>query len=518
MHKYADDCAEVRRTTPDILCPTAADIQRRAGDIARRTPRLVRNFKMAIHGAGERLVADEEGRMCSVRRLVADYLREVGTLSRAYLRRGRDASALPDAEIVWCLTVPAIWSEADKGFMRRAAVEAGLIGSEDDERLMLILEPEAAAVCCLKDQRVSPPEGENFMLIDAGGGTVDITVHRLTGGQLREVVRGSGAMCGATMVDAQFDLFIEGVLGKAIFHRLRHERPGTWLEMRQSWESAKRDFTGSTFHTFYLPIPTTLGRLIERDSPGFFAELAAKQGGIDDTIVLDAARMDAIFRPVLAGVVKAIEYQFELLRAAKQPCTSIVLVGGFAESGALQQSVRSAFGGRVRRVLVPERPGSTIVIGAAHLGFDASRIGSRRARMTYGCDFAAPFEPGVDPEGSRNVVDGVARCLGRFSSFVVVGQELTLNQCVTNGYVTIYPGQNRMNFGFYATASTVARYVDGPDVQRIGELTIALKDPVAGKGQRAVEVKMYFGRSEIRVEAIDVQSGIKTKCLIEYDW
>jgi molecular chaperone DnaK (HSP70) len=48
-----------------------------------------------------------------------------------------------------CLTVPAMWSEASKQIMRSAALRAGLITSFSSPRLILILEPEAAALHAL---------------------------------------------------------------------------------------------------------------------------------------------------------------------------------------------------------------------------------------------------------------------------------------------------------------------------------------------------------------------------------
>jgi molecular chaperone DnaK (HSP70) len=55
---------------------------------------------------------------------------------------------LIDTEIQWVLTVPAIWSESAKDFMREVAFAAGLIKSKNSEQLLLALEPEAAGLLC----------------------------------------------------------------------------------------------------------------------------------------------------------------------------------------------------------------------------------------------------------------------------------------------------------------------------------------------------------------------------------
>ncbi|XP_060588440.1 heat shock 70 kDa protein 12B-like [Ruditapes philippinarum] len=48
------------------------------------------------------------------------------------------------SEIGWVLTVPAIWNDAAKQFMREAAQQAGIPG----KNLRLCLEPEAASIYC----------------------------------------------------------------------------------------------------------------------------------------------------------------------------------------------------------------------------------------------------------------------------------------------------------------------------------------------------------------------------------
>lgn len=55
--------------------------------------------------------------------------------------------------------------------MRDAAILAGLIREEDDQdRLMLISEPEAAAIYCEKTcEQFNMRDGDEFMICDAGG-------------------------------------------------------------------------------------------------------------------------------------------------------------------------------------------------------------------------------------------------------------------------------------------------------------------------------------------------------------
>ncbi|KAH3779866.1 hypothetical protein DPMN_157674 [Dreissena polymorpha] len=79
-------------------------------------------------------------------------------------------------DIHWVITVPAIWSETAKQFMRIAAREAGI----EMGRLNLALEPEAASIFCRHtnmqrsetsssvDMSKFPP-GTRYAVCDAGG-------------------------------------------------------------------------------------------------------------------------------------------------------------------------------------------------------------------------------------------------------------------------------------------------------------------------------------------------------------
>ena len=87
------------------------------------------------------------------------------------------------AKIRWVLTVPALWSEEHKLFMRKAALSAGIIENVNSQNLLLCLEPEGASIQCREDAEKSVREqmikNSIGMVLDCGGGTVDITVHKL---------------------------------------------------------------------------------------------------------------------------------------------------------------------------------------------------------------------------------------------------------------------------------------------------------------------------------------------------
>ena len=84
-------------------------------------------------------------------------------------------------EIKWVLTVPAIWPDSAKQFMRKSAEKAGI----KHDQLCIALEPEAASIHCqyLPTEKLKGASegftmagsGQKYMVIDLGGGTADIS-------------------------------------------------------------------------------------------------------------------------------------------------------------------------------------------------------------------------------------------------------------------------------------------------------------------------------------------------------
>jgi hypothetical protein len=76
---------------------------------------------------------------------------------------------LQNQRISYVITVPAIWSDKAKQLTQKAAIASDI----DKDSLTLITEPEAAALyCATLCEEVDLEPDDNFMICDAGGGTV----------------------------------------------------------------------------------------------------------------------------------------------------------------------------------------------------------------------------------------------------------------------------------------------------------------------------------------------------------
>lgn len=153
--------------------------------------------------------------------------------------------------IKWVITVPALWSDCAKQFMREAANLAGIEGN----RLMLVLEPEAASLFCL-DKPVNVVQdadhsativalnkGEKYILADIGGGTTDICIHEvLEGHTLREIHRSTGDIKGGMNINEEFTQLLMKLVGTHIWMKFKNES-SEYFELMNDFETKKRQFS-----------------------------------------------------------------------------------------------------------------------------------------------------------------------------------------------------------------------------------------------------------------------------------
>lgn len=136
------------------------------------------------------------------------------------------AKLLKKYKIRYAITVPAMWNPSARDSMVHAAIKATLIKENEVNQLLIISEPEAAALYCEKrfTEYFSSTEGDindtNFIVLDAGGGTVDLVTFNLEVKKKQEgekitkesmicqIGDGVGDTCGSTYLDVKFKEYL----------------------------------------------------------------------------------------------------------------------------------------------------------------------------------------------------------------------------------------------------------------------------------------------------------------------
>ncbi|KAK3714630.1 hypothetical protein QZH41_012080 [Actinostola sp. cb2023] len=459
----------------------------------------------------------------------------------------QSATQILEDDIQWVITVPAIWKAPAKQFMRNAAYEAGLATLDDADRILIALEPEAASIFCRKlkmrdclweeskrrssrvslntDNRVADgfQDRTRYLVVDCGGGTVDLTVHELDtkAGTLEELHKGTGGACGGTGVDEEFEMLLKKIFGKDFIEQFKYKRPAGWVDMMIAFEAKKRTASPTKTNPLNISLPFVFIDYYKKHK-GSSIESAVKKFGNPNVkwssqglLRIAPDTMKELFSPVVKQIIQHIRVL--LSTRSVSDVRYLFLVGGFAESPLLQYAVRDAFGSQMQ-IIIPHDVSLTILKGAVLFGLNPTVIRVRRAAMTYGVGVLNRYVIGKHPKSKLVKKNGIEWCTDVFDKFVAADQAVKLGDKVTRSYAPAKPGQNFTVITIYSSEQDNIIYVTDSGVKKCGQLKIELPDveKYDASKPREIQACMEFGDTEIRVSAVDVVTGLEAKATIDF--
>uniref|UniRef100_A0A672GTE7 Heat shock 70 kDa protein 12B-like n=1 Tax=Salarias fasciatus TaxID=181472 RepID=A0A672GTE7_SALFA len=520
-------------------------------------------FKMKIHSTSD-LTMETELEAVNGRRVraIEVFAHALHFFREHALKEVKDqsSSVLEGEEIRWVITVPAVWRQPAKQFMREAAYLAGLVSPDCPEQLLIALEPEAASIYCRKlrlhqviDLSVQPltngfdldgsrpfdssfRQGDRYVVADCGGGTVDLTVHQIEQpqGTLKELYKASGGPYGAVGVDLAFEAMLCQIFGEDFIQSFKAKRPAAWVDLTIAFEARKRTASPGRANALNISLPFSFIDYYKRHR-GQSVEAALRRSNMNivkwssqGMLRLTQEAMNELFQPTIINIVKHIE---ELMAKPEvRGVRFLFLVGGFAESPMLQRAVQKALG-RTCRIIIPHDVGLTILKGAVLFGLDPTVVRVRRCPLTYGVGVLNRFVEGRHPRDKLLVKDGREWCTDILDRFVSVDQSVALGEAVRRSYTPARLGQRKIIINIYCSATDDVTYISDPGVRKCGTITLDLPEPLppagaaargggggggGGPERREIRATMQFGDTEIKVTAVDIMSGRSVRASIDF--
>lgn len=424
---------------------------------------------------------------------------------------------IKQSDVEFVITVPAIWDDRSKQFMREAAREAGI----DKASLTIALEPEAASIHCqylpAKDHALSLSKylgelavGTKYLVADLGGGTADITVHhKVDDGSLEEMREASGGPWGGKSVDDAFEMFIEDIIGKESMKQLRTTSFDDYLELMRNFEMKKRSVKPGKEGNTFLSVPLGLVQIVKSDKSRKSLEKAIENSPYAGKVTFENWKLkwkNENFLRFFEVTIRNIKAHLReiLYDSDMTDVETILMVGGFAECEVVQNAIREHF--KTKRLVVPEDAGVSVLKGAVFFGHVPDAISRRKARYTYGIQSWPSFNPAKHPENKKVEVNGKYRCKDVFFKYVTKGQVLTLGYEKAQIFQALNPKEKKLECAIYISDSRDPVFVDDPGCRRLGVLTIPLPDLPDGAAIE-LEESMIFGETELRFQAKDIFSG-----------
>ena len=239
------------------------------------------------------------------------------------------------------------------------------------------------------------------------------------------------------------------------------------------------------------------------------------------TLEADRIRLDQdLFRHFFqSSTEKIVSHVRELLgKEELSDISTLVLVGGYAESKLLQDAIRSSF--NTITVIIPNQPCLAVLKGAVIFGHDPSVIAERVCRYTYGIRCCKEFDPKIHKESTKITTDdGGIRASDCFDVRCKIGKNVKTN--VFQPEMSYFPtkaGQLTGVYHLYACPRANPVYVTEDDCFKIGEMTVDRSKMTGPLSDREILVALCFGGTEITIKATKKQNGEVLSASIMYDW
>nr|XP_046214709.1 heat shock 70 kDa protein 12A-like isoform X2 [Oncorhynchus gorbuscha] len=448
-----------------------------------------------------------------------------------------------NTNIRWVITVPAIWKMPAKQFMREAAYKAGLVPRDTPEQLIIALEPEAASIYCRKlrlhqmidigtkttQNGFSPNEnvgagmtqGDRYVVVDCGGGTVDLTVHQiqLPEGHLKELYKASGGPYGSIGIDYEFEKLLCKIFGPDFIDQFKIKRPAAWVDLMIAFESRKRAAAPDRTNPLNINLPFSFIDYYKKFR-GHSVEHALRKSNVDfvkwssqGMLRMNPDAMNALFKPTIDHIIQHLTDLFDKPEVCD--IKFLFLVGGFAESPLLQQAVQNMLHGR-SRIIIPHDVGLTILKGAVLFGLDPNVIKVRRSPLTYGVGVLNRYVEGKHPPDKMLVKDGTRWCTDVFDTFIVCDQSVALGETVKRSYTPAKPSQQVIIIHIYCSEKEGVGFISEPGVRKCGTLRLDVTGTETSAARREIQTHMQFGDTEIRAMAVDVATSRTVKASIDF--
>ncbi|WAQ98470.1 HS12A-like protein [Mya arenaria] len=401
----------------------------------------------------------------------------------------------------------------------------------DTDKLLLSLEPEAASLFCryLPFARetnkagaslVTAGVGDRYMILDVGGGTVDITVHEVQINEetkdvtLREMFKANGGDWGGLKVDESFTDLLQDIIGPDVMEVLQTRYREDFMEFMDAFEIKKRKVAPDMDSREIMTVPLSfvqtykeLNNVELEDEQRIKEKYNGKITFSKNKMRFDPEILKGLFTETVDQICALASEYFDQIR--EYNIRTILMVGGFSESRMLQDKVRSTFPSK--RLIIPDEAGLCVLKGAVLYGHNPSMITARVSKFTYGIEACKQFEPALDPYEKRVIRDRIVLCKNYFSIHAKAGQEFQVDEMVgEHEYVAHGEDATELQIDVYTTPHRNPRYIDDEDSRKIGEMRVPVGRSLSGD-QEMVKVQFVFGDTELKVVAWNVENGQKIK-------
>ena len=336
---------------------------------------------------------------------------EIEVVIREFLRKLKqkveESNAFVDkanlTDIKWIITVPPLWDIKGKKIMELAAKKAGMVNLE------VVLEPEAASLAIFSEDNkkikkfIQP--GMKFLIVDAGGYTVDFSANKiLQNNTLEQLMIPVSKVNGSSLLNDKIFNLIKKYVGeekvnkteylyiKEILIEIEKKKKEVNLITKEEDDPASLAIDIRYFNLscekggyFYKPINECEEKII--DGIKLFVE--------DNKLFIPK---EAVYNMILE-VSKTIINDVNFILSKVGYVDLIVFTGGFSNNVIFKKCIEQYQQGNYAEVAFMKEPQSSVMKGAALFGLKPTQIIRRIVPITI---WIESYEKKEEKEGDKN--------------------------------------------------------------------------------------------------------------------
>ncbi|KAF5317358.1 hypothetical protein D9611_003533 [Ephemerocybe angulata] len=447
----------------------------------------------------------------------ADYMTYLLACAKTYISdtHGKVFWESLENGIAYVLTHPNGWGGPEQAKMRQAAILAGFVPDTEAgrARISFVTEGEASLHFCLTGGLAIGTQevASGVLIVDAGGGTIDVTAYRRDSEQsFEEIAIPRCYFQGAIYVAMRAEKYFDNFLKDSRFY--------------QDVPTIVSRFDRTTKHVFRRedePHHIQFASFRERD-PAYNI-----RGG---RITVEGSIVASFFEPSISCIVNAIKVQQS---TAHFPIKSVFLVGGFAASDWLYEMVKAQIEPLGIVVSRPDTHVSKAVSNGAVSYYLDGAVTSRVARSTYGICAYTSYVPTNEEHRRRSCESTIHSVTGKpvfldcFSCILPKDTRVKETKEFRHGYARNRFAAESLNYVTvdvlcYTGQKTSSQWMlDEPDAYPIlctieADTTAVVKRPhVSRTGQKYFEmsfsVVLLFGLTELKAQIAYIENGVEKR-------
>ncbi|CAA7260321.1 unnamed protein product [Cyclocybe aegerita] len=376
----------------------------------------------------------------TITQVFADFLKYLFECASEYIKdthaNGPDLWASVKDKVDFVLSHPNGWEGREQAIMRNAAILAGLVPDTPvgRGRVSFLTEGEASLHFAIENGLLEgvAEKGQGFLIVDAGGGTIDTSVYRRKPGDSKSFEEIAASQChlnGSVFVSRRARQYLKGWLTDSPFE--------------DDVDTIVDEFDRATKQRFSDPKNPQFIKV--GNTRQNFKEWNISHGQLK----LDGKNVLSFFAPSLRSIVNSIGEQ---RRLSVSPIKHVILVGGFSANEWLFKSLNDNLAPHRMNVFrPPNRVNKAVADGALSFYLD-HYVTSRVSKYTFGTDVSVDYnsfnEEHVKRRGKvfRHSISGELRVPGGFAVILPKNTQVTESKEFRQSFIlqpVFSPGQSQ---------------------------------------------------------------------------